>query len=69
MSKTKLTRIQRALAKSLFIARPGVLPGTRVIPGTKKREAWYAKVREAMIREKVPDACVREFCDIAGVPD
>lgn len=65
-----LTKIQRKVAASLFIARPAVIAGTRCIPDDADRTAWYEKVTAAMKRHKVvKSADCGEFCDIAGVAD
>lgn len=64
-----LTRIQRNVARSLFIARPEVIPGTRAILDEKSKKTWYDKVAAAMKTSKVKDADVNAFCDTAGVAD
>lgn len=64
-----LTKLQRNVARSLLIARPGTLPGTRVILDDQSRKDWYDKVTSAMQSNRVKDADIGEFCDVAGVPD
>lgn len=64
-----LTKIQRKVAASLFIVRPAVIPGSRVIVDDGERKRWYDKVVNAMKANKVKDKDITEFCDIAGVPD
>ncbi len=67
-TRKKLTRIQVKVAESLRYARPGVIPGTNVIPDTEARERWYEAVTHCMDVNKVPPDLVSAFCDIAGVP-
>lgn len=64
-----LTAIQRKAAKSLRLSRPAVLEGTNVIPDTRARLGWYSTVTKSMEANRVKDADVGRFCDIAGVPD
>lgn len=64
-----LTKTQRNAARSLFICRPRVLEGTRVIPDDKARKEWYDKVNDVMTSCNVKPVDVERFCDIAGVPD
>ncbi len=64
-----LTKSQGSIAKSLFIARPAVLLGTRVILDQAACKTWFDKVYDAMQRLKIKNTDVNEFCDVAGVPD
>jgi hypothetical protein len=64
-----LTKAQRAVAKSLFIRRPDVVPGTRAIVNRFEAEDWFKIVTTAIRQNGVKKEDVTEFCDIAGVPD
>ena len=70
MSTTTLTPLQRGAASHLFAIRPPVVPGTRVVLSNKMREHWYGEVTDTMHKQKVtsPEQ-VKEFCDLAGVPE
>jgi len=66
-TKSKLTPSQIIAAAELLKSRPAVIEGTRVIPNTAARNAWYDEVKGVMNRLDV--RAVDEFCDRAGVPD
>lgn len=65
----RLTEAQRAAAIALKTERPAVIEGTNVIADDDERRAWYLKVRQRMKERNVSDMLVKEFCDLAGVPD
>lgn len=69
-NKSSLTKEQIEAASRLLEERPLVLPGTRVILNDRKRVIWYNKVTRTMKELKIIEAvAVKEFCDLAGVPD
>lgn len=65
-----LTKDQIEAAQALFNSRPPVIPGTRVVIKQSERNRWYQRITDAMAALGVHDAdAVREFCDLAGLPD
>ena len=64
-----LTEKQKKAARTMLKRRPPTISSTRIVINREKREAWYAAVRRTMDQLGVENIDVREFCDIAGVPD
>lgn len=65
-----LTTDQKLAARQLLAQRPLVIPGTRAIPNETARREWFDSVfAEMRIHAVNTPREIKEFCDLAGVPD
>ena len=70
MNKSKLNAQQLLAAVNCRDNRPTVLPGTNVILDDAARKEWFDLVCERMEKHGIKEPLqIKEFCDVAGVPD